>query len=261
MPRFAKGHVRHPHKDHMIALSHHRHRAMLRSALAVTPPSSWDSRAHGWVGPVQNQEQCGSCWDFSGTGMIDIAYNKAGIGGGPDTFVLSNEYMLSCCSNGKCNGDDNVTVLNWAKAHGLPLKSDYGAYGPYPDSQNIKIPACAWNSKMNMYKISDWGFAQGDADYGVASTPHIKSAIMQYGSVGAAIAFDDAAARYTSGVFTGSGSTEIDHDIILVGWDDSKGSGAWILRNSWGSDWGEDGYMWIEYGANLVGTEAVWCSV
>jgi hypothetical protein len=59
-------------------------------------------------------------------------------------------------------------------------------------------------------------------------------------------------------VFSGR-SSDINHDVILVGWDDRKGkNGAWLLRNSWGTSWGEDGYMWIEYGANQVGTSALW---
>jgi cathepsin L len=216
-----------------------------------------------WVGPIQDQQQCGSCWDFSGTGIIDIAYNKAGIGGGPDVFVLSEEYTLSCYRNGGCNGDDNTVVLEYAKAHGLPLQSDYRqAYGPYPDAKHCKIPACAWKPTMHLYKISDWGFADGSSSgESVTPTPAIKSAIMNYGAVGAGIAADDAFQKINSAtVFKGSGATTIDHDIILIGWDDSKE--AWLLRNSWGTtDWGDQGYCWIAYGANCVGTEAVWCEV
>src|SRR5208283_1992797 len=69
-----------------------------------------------------------NCWDFSGTGVIEIAGNKAGIGGGPNKFVLSEEYTLGCGKNGGCGGDDNVTVLDWAKSTGIPLTSDYGPY-------------------------------------------------------------------------------------------------------------------------------------
>ncbi|MDR3458020.1 MAG: C1 family peptidase [Verrucomicrobiae bacterium] len=260
--KYAKGHVRRPDKDQLIRMSHHRHGNMLEAKLAVPPPSTWDSRKHGWVGPVQDQQQCGSCWDFSGTGIVDIAYNKAGIGGGPKVFVLSEEYTLSCCRNGGCGGDDNTTVLAYAKAYGLPLQSDYRAkYGPYPDPTNCKIPACAWKPTMHMYKITDWGFADGtSAGERITPTPAIKSAIMNYGAVGAGIAADDAFQNIRPGtVFKGSGATKIDHDIILIGWDDSKG--AWLLRNSWNTVWADKGYCWIAYGANAVGTEAVWCDV
>ena len=260
--KYAKGHIRRPDKDQLIRLSHSRHRAMLLAKLAVPTPATWDSRNYNWVGQIQDQQQCGSCWDFSGTGIIDIAYNKAGIGGGPNVFVLSEEYTLSCCRNGGCGGDDNTTVLEYAKAYGLPLQSAYASpYGPYPNQNNCKIPACAWNQAMQMYKVTDWGFADGTSgNQSIPATQAIKSAIMNYGAVGAGIAADDAFQNIQPGtVFKDTGSTQIDHDIILIGWDDSKG--AWLLRNSWGTVWADQGYCWIAYGANCVGTEAVWCEV
>jgi C1A family cysteine protease len=260
--KYAKGHVRRPDKDQLIRMSRSRHGSMLQAKLTVPPPKTWDSRTHKWVGQVKDQQQCGSCWDFSGTGIVEVAYNKAGIGGGPKTFILSEEFTLSCGRNGGCGGDDNTTVLEYAKTYGLPLQSEYPSkYGPYPNENNCKIPACVWKPSMQMFKITDWGFA--DATVGpqkVASTPAIKAAIMSYGAVGAGIAADDAFQNYQPGtVLKNSGATQIDHDIILIGWDDSKK--AWLLRNSWGKQWGNQGYCWIAYGANRVGTEAVWCEV
>jgi hypothetical protein len=192
--------------------------------------------------------------------MCEIAYNKAGVGGGEAKFVLSEEYSLDCGQNGGCAGDDNTTVLAWAKATGLPLTADYGPYaagGGTPGS-------CAYKSSMTLYKISDWGFADSNGGQGVTPVADIKKAIMNYGCVGAAIAADDAFEVWgdpqnnpsMDNPFKGSGSTTIDHDIILVGWNDSR-DGSWILRNSWGTGWGVGGYMAISYGANLVGTESV----
>jgi len=253
MSNFARGHVRRPDKDHLIALSHARHGDRLRGMRAVPLPAKWDSRANGIVGPVKDQGQCGSCWDFSGTGLVEIAYNKAAIGGGASVFVLSEEYTLSCYRNGQCNGDDNTTVLDWAKAHGLPLTADYGPYKAAPGT-------CLYKHKMSLYKVDDWGFADGNGGSGITPTPDIKSAIVQYGAVGCAVNADDAFEGYTGGVFAGSipnpDPSDCNHDIMLVGWDDSVG--AWILRNSWTDSWGEGGYMQIAYGANAVGTEAVW---
>jgi C1A family cysteine protease len=250
MPVYSKGHIRRPDKDHLIEVSKRAHQSHLRQLKAVPAPSSWDSRAHGWVGAVKDQRNCGSCWDFSGTGIVEIAYNKAGVGGGAATFILSEEYSLCCYKTGQCQGDDNTTVLDWAKAHGLPLTS---AYGPY-----IAAPArCNYKPTMHLYQVDDWGFADSEGGQGVTPTPDIKSVIMAYGAVGCAIAADDAFMNHLGGtVFQGSGATTIDHDVILVGWDDATDS--WILRNSWGAAWCESGYMRIAYGANLVGTESVW---
>jgi uncharacterized protein (TIGR03382 family) len=61
---------------------------------------------------------------------------------------------------------------------------------------------------------------------------------------------------YTGGVFKGSACSQANHAVVLVGWDDA--GGYWHMRNSWGADWGENGYMRIAYGANVVGTSAVY---
>ena len=252
MASYHKGHKRRPDKDHLIQLSHRRHGDHLKRLHAVPLPPAWDSRAHGLIGPVKDQAQCGSCWDFSGTGIVEIAYAKIGVGGGANEFILSEEYTLSCCRNGACDGDDNTTVLDWAKGHGLPLTSDYGPYKAAPGQ-------CLYKPTMRLFQIDDWGFADSSGGNGVTPTVDIKAAIMQYGAVGCAIIADDGFQSYASGVWAGSGDTNpkhIDHDVMLVGWDDATGS--WILRNSWNTSWGEAGYMRIQYEANLVGTESVW---
>jgi C1A family cysteine protease len=261
MPRF-RGRREPKNLLHLIQLSHLRHGARLKAMAGPTPPT-WDSRTKGWIGAIKDQSQCGSCWDFSGTGVCEAAYNKAGVGGGAKKFVLSEEYTLDCGQNDGCVGDDNTTVLAWAKATGLPLTVDYGPYtagGGAPRS-------CAYKNGMTLYKISDWGFADSNGGQGVTPVADIKVAIATYGCVGAAIAADDAFEAWgdpqnnpnMSKPFQGSGSTSIDHDIILVGWvdDSTQAGGSWILRNSWGPDWGVGGYMAISYGANLVGTESV----
>ncbi len=258
-PRF-RGHVRRPGKDHLIVLSAERHGGLNAPPPATEP--AWDSRTHGWIGPVKDQSQCGSCWDFSGVGVAEVAFAVAGLG----PVVLSEEYSLDCQRTGGCNGDDNTTILDIAKNTGLPLTDDYGPY----TAGGGRTGTCKYKAGTRLYKIADWGFADGASGNGVTPTQGIKNAIKAYGCVGAAIAADGAfeawgnANSSFSRPFLGSGSRAIDHDIILVGWQDDasvRGGGYWILRNSWGTGWGVGGYMAIAYGANLVGTEAVWAVV
>jgi cathepsin L len=94
----------------------------------------------------------------------------------------------------------------------------------------------------------------------------IKQAIQTYGPVAAAVYVGSYFQSYTGGVFDKNESSnggfcgcsapsQVNHAIVLIGWDDSKQ--AWLLRNSWGPGWGESGYMWIKYGASQVGYAAV----
>lgn len=253
---YATGHRRAANKDHLMALSARKHRALMASLMAQDIPPAFDCRDKGWVGPVKNQANCGSCWDFSGTCVVESAYYVAGVHPNDGSMAMSEEYTLSCGQNGGCNGDDNTTVLEWAKKTGLVLSKDYGPY-------TANAGRCAFKQSMTLYKLDDWGFCDPNASQSyesVTDTAYIKAMMLKYGPIGCAIAADDAFSNASpNGVFDRTTSTGIDHDVVLVGWDDSKGSkGAWILRNSWDKSWCNGGYCWIGYGVNKVGTEAVW---
>ena len=240
----------------MTANAKARHGAIVSKLPKATAPT-YDCRLFGLVGHTQNQANCGSCWCFSGTDVCTSAMYKAGIlkNDGTSATYLCQQYSLDCGQNGGCNGDDNTTITTWCKATGLPTQS---IYGPYTASSG----RCSYTSSMPLYKIADWGFCTPTASDGVANTQDIKNAMVAYGPIGAAI--DASGLGDGTGIISGSGHS-IDHDIVLVGWDDSKGkSGCWILRNSWDTTWGqmcggtEGGYCYIEYGAYDVGTEAIW---
>lgn len=223
----------------------------------------YDARVTGVIPPIRDQGQCGSCWDFSGSGMCTVAFIKAGQIPN-STNGCSEQYTLDCGQNGGCNGDDNVTVLQWCKATGLPLDKDYGV------SYRASSGRCASTSALKLNKLQDYGFCTGGGN-GVAAVQDIKNAIVAYGCVGTGIAAGGGWWNSGTGVDTGT-SDGIDHDVIIVGWDDTQnsGRGAWIMRNSWGTSWGdkcantanpnptEAGYGWVAYGADGIGTEACW---
>jgi C1A family cysteine protease len=278
----ARGRIDPPNMEERHAMHAIRHMAIhagFDERAEATLPATYDCT--NLCTPVKDQAQCGSCWDFSGTCVVEAANIKAGVL--PDNTAasqLSEQYTLDQCdgTNGGCGGDDNTTVLGDAKTGGLPLTSVYGPYQARAKACKLKTrtghilseaiaaaesivglrrkPPADANTKL--YTVDDWGYA--GTQTGVPATEIIKAAMLQYGPIGCGVAADSAFENYQSGsVFAGSRSRQVDHDVVLVGWDDSKQ--AWKMRNSWGTDWGNAGYMWIAYGVNQIGYEAVWAVV
>ena len=246
-----RGHKTSPMLAQFKAESHRKFAERLKALPKVTA-ATYDIVPLGLAPIILDQGQCGSCWDFSGCEVATSAFLKAGYGSVFKNDTFSPQYVLDCGQNGGCNGDDNITVLAMCKATGLVTTTDYGAY-------QGSAGRCKPTTGMTVYKIADWGFCTTSNTGGVATVQDIKNAMVAYGAIGSGVdasQFDS----YTGGVLSGSGSS-IDHDILLVGWDDTKGTaGAWKLQNSWGTSWGLSGYMWIEYGAYSVGTEACWAT-
>lgn len=253
--RRPRGLRRPPNLAELIARSHAKYGRRLAAIATPTAPS-YDTRTLGVAPPLQNQGQCGSCWDFSGVEVATSALIQDQQLPADGVTILSPQYMLDCVSDGGCNGDDNTTVLNQAQSAGLPTQADYGPYVGYAQR-------CQTKTGLKLYQVPDWGFADSNGGQGVTSTADIKEAMVTYGPIGCAVAADDAFEAYTGGVFAQTTSTSIDHDVLLVGWQDDSSiasGGYWIMQNSWGASWGESGYMRIAYGVNLIGTESVFAS-
>ncbi len=205
-----------------------------------------------------------NCWDFSGTFCVEVAWYKTGILKSDGSDALSEQYTLDCGRNGGCRGDDNITVLEWAKKTGLPRTADYGSYMGHASQ-------CKFKTTEKLYLIDDYVFADPNNQNGVAAPDLIKPLIMTAGGVGCGV---DAGFRDPgTGIITGGGNN-IDHDVALVGWQDTAtkvtstgvtmasvstvaSAGYWIMRNSWDKSWGDGGYAKITYGAYAIGTEAV----
>ncbi len=186
------------------------------------------------VTSIKNQGNCGSCWSFATVGAVEAKILKSkGV-----TRNLSEQYLVSCNTYGYgCNG--GWFAYNML-TNGTPLESCY----PYSASDAYCKSGC---TKYN--GVNSWYYISSSSS--VPSTTAIKTAIYNYGAVAAAVYVDSYFSRYTSGVFNRNASGNVNHAIMLVGWDDSKG--AWKLKNSWGTGWGESGYMWIKYGCQKVG--------
>lgn len=214
-------------------------------------PASFDWRSQGaGLPPIRNQGNCGSCWAFASVGALECAIQVKGGG----SRNLSEQWLVSCnrsgwgCGGGWFAHDYHVLNAGLTDRHGqngAPYETDFSYQstdascgGPYP----------------HRYWIRDWSYIGSQS--GTPSVDQIKQAILTYGPVACAIYVGDAFQAYSGGIYNFNDARTINHAVVLVGWNDNNGEGYWILRNSWGTGWGEGGYMRIRYGCNNVGYAA-----
>ncbi len=204
----------------------------------------------GTFTPIKNQASCGSCWAFSTIAGLEAAIKfKNGM-----TYDLSEQHLVSCNPwDWGCNGGFFAFDMI------LPGAGYYS--GAMPETcfpYTALDSACAYCASPTWYPVASWAYCE--ASNSVASVDSIKNAIYTYGSVSAAVYVDRYFQAYTGGTFTSCKKkvNNINHAIILCGWDDARG--AWLLKNSWGTGWGEAGFMWMKYGCNNVGYSACYCT-
>lgn len=208
-------------------------------------PASYDSRLQGLVTAVRDQGGCGSCWAFGTVSAMEIALRK---GGAPLTD-LSEQFLISCNKDGwDCGGG-----LTASKYHYGTLGYSQTVAGAVLESTKPYIAAdgTCGSAYPHPYRASGWQFLTG-SEWTMPTNDQIKNAILTYGSVTAGVCVDNGWYSYSTGVYRAAINTannvcggSTNHQIVLVGWNDATQS--WILRNSWGKSWGENGYMRIAY--------------
>lgn len=202
--------------------------------------------AHGGCTSVRDQGGCGSCWAFGTVGPLEAHLQAAG-----QTADLAEQYLVSCNTSGwGCDGGWFAHDYHeWRKP---PSESQAGAVLESAFPYVASDAACA-GPYYHPHKIADWYYVEDS--YTTPSVDAIKQAIYDYGPVAVAVCVDSAFQGYDGGVFDpATACNEINHAVVLVGWNDAEQT--WTLRNSWGSDWGEGGYMRIRYGVSRVGYAA-----
>ena len=216
----------------------------------VASGSSYDARNQGYVSPVKFQ-MCGNCWAYSAVGAYESSYKR--VNGG--AYIDASEQYADNCVDGDCSGGYAYQVFEWMVNNNKNLQINSAA----PDVGANQ--ACAGGVPATDYYATAWGVVDPSGDISkIASVADIKAAICKYGPIAASVQATTLFQNYTNGVFfefaSNYAAPTSNHAIMIVGWDDTKQ--AWLMKNSWGADWGEDGFMWIKYNSNNIGRRAAW---
>lgn len=197
-------------------------------------PESIDWLEKGAVTPVKNQGMCGSCWAFSATGAIEgAAFVSSG-----KLPNLSEQELVDCDHNGDmgCNGGLMDHAFEWVEQNGGICSTDEYEY-------KAKQGVCQ--------KCQEVVTVSGFQDVPSRNEKALQAAVAQQ-PVSVAIEADQRAFQfYKSGVFNLTCGTRLDHGVLAVGYgEDDNGQKYWKVKNSWGANWGEHGYIRLSREAN-----------
>ena len=218
----------------------------------------YDAREDGYVTPPRNQGACGACYAFGSAADVESRLLMMGEG----EYDLSENSIKEChYQDSSCSGGNQYMTMSYLSDAGVVLES----CDPYATSDVTCATGCAVQ-----YQVLDWCAVSGNT---VPATDVIKQYLVDHGPLhttvyagdGSDPAWESTFSSYDgTGALYYTGNHVPNHSVFIIGWDDSiahgGGTGAWIVKNSWGTTWGGtcgygtvEGYFYIAYGSASVG--------
>lgn len=206
-------------------------------------PTTYDLRTTGKLTAIRNQGSCGACWAFAAIGSVESML----MAGENRDFSENNLKNTHGFDWGHCSGGNgDMSMAYFARGSGPVNETD----DPYNVSSNVSPSGLTLQKLLTQGVIIPPRSSATDND-------GIKQAIMDYGAVQSSYYHDDIYYKAATAAYYHPTATSTNHAIDLVGWDDNfsssnflntpPGNGAFLVRNSWGTYWGQSGYFWMSY--------------
>ncbi len=195
-----------------------------------TLPESIDWRKKGAITPVKDQGQCGSCWSFGATGILESFYflNNGKL------LSFSEQQLMDCETehSSACKTGYTSHAITYVAQNGIQLETDY--------------PYTAKNGSSCQFDQTKAIKVQGRYSYITPlSADKIKAALVNSPVSVLIQADEEIYQHYKSGVLTKGCGAKLDHSVLLVGYKEIDGQEAFIIKNSWGPTWGQEGYVYL----------------
>jgi len=197
-------------------------------------PEAYDSREHGYVTPIKDQGNCGSCWSFARTKAFEAALLVAGkvtLIDLAEQDALVNDQTAYGCDGGFMDG-------RFETEKGVTTE----ALCPYKARDNVSC------SGAKFAKATRWAMLPGSP-----TDNELRAAIYQYKVLFVTVAAGGGFDPGSDGRITTCGSRSVNHMVTLVGYRPAPGGGVeYLIGNSWGTSWGDDGFAWSKKGCNKL---------
>jgi len=207
--------------------------------------------AAGVVGPVQNQGSCGSCWAFVAAAVIE---SRLAVSTGASLKSLSRQQLVSCAISNGCSGGNYETAWQYTSQNGGLVSVNTYGYDSGDDGPS-STPSCVSSDTTETITTTGTIFTQ------LPTEAAMLTAVENGGPIAISISTPSCFQYYSSGILTESdcdcygGSSSIDHAVVVVGYgtDSSSGIQYWQVQNSWGANWGLQGYVLLQRGVSPEG--------